>query len=71
MDPIKMMKMKGEFQKFRNRHPKVVDFLYVAKDKIDTGTVIEMKITPPNTDRAIVCNMKVSEEDIELLKSLM
>lgn len=52
-------------------HPKFPKFLKAASRPgvLEEGTVIEIKIVPQNGE-GITTNIKISEKDLELLKSL-
>ena len=66
-----MMRLSSLWKSFQSRHPKFPKFLKAASRPgvLEEGTVIEIKIVPPNGEE-ITTNIKVSEKDLELLKSL-
>lgn len=71
MNPMDMMRLGSLWKGFQSRHPKFPKFLKAASRPgvLEEGTVIEIKIVPPNGEE-ITTNIKVSEKDLELLKSL-
>ena len=71
MNPMDMMRLGSLWKGFQSRHPKFPKFLKAASRPgvLEEGTVIEIKIVPPNGE-GITTNIQVSEEDLELLKSL-
>lgn len=66
-----MMRLGSLWKGFQSRHPKFPKFLKAASRPgvLEEGTVIEIKIVPQNGE-GITTNIKVSEKDLELLKSL-
>lgn len=70
MNPASLLKMKGLLDKFNSNHPKVVPFLNTVNAKgITPGTIIEAKVTFPDGTE-YVTNIKVNEEDMELVQRL-
>lgn len=71
MNPMDMMRLGSLWKGFQSRHPKFPKFLKAASRPgvLEEGTVIEIKIVPQNGE-GITTNIKVSEKDLELLKSL-
>ena len=64
------MKMGERLRIFREQHPKVEGFvLNYLTGGLEVGTVIEMKVTRPD-GRSAVCNLRVTEEDLETLALL-
>ena len=66
-----MMRLGSLWKGFQSRHPKFPKFLKAASRPgvLEEGTVIEIKIVPPNGD-GMTTNIRVTREDLELLKSL-
>lgn len=57
-------------KKFQTNHPKVGAFLtYEYQTGIPVGTVLELTVTKPG-ENPIATNMRVTEEDIELLNEI-
>lgn len=71
MNPMDMMRLGSLWTGFQSRHPKFPKFLKAASRPgvLEEGTVIEIKIVPPNGD-GMTTNIRVTREDLELLKSL-
>ena len=71
MNPMDMMRLGSLWKEFQMRHPKFPKFLKAASRPgvLEEGTVIEIKIVPPNGD-GMSTNIRVTREDLELLKSL-
>ncbi len=70
MNPIEMMKIAGELRKFRETHPKVVQFLQtMIQSGIPEGTVIEMTVTKPG-EQAVSSNMRVQPSDLAAFETL-
>lgn len=70
MNPASLFKMKGLLDKFNKNHPKVMPFLNTVNAKgITPGTIIEAKVTFPD-ETEYVTNIKVNEEDLELVQQL-
>lgn len=70
VNPLKLMKFKDSWKGFEERHPKFVKFIMaVMNSGIGEDSIIDVKITLPD-GREIASNMKVTKEDVELLKNL-
>lgn len=70
MNPASIFKIKGLLDRFNVNHPKVLPFFRVINQKgITEGTIIEMKVKFPD-DKEYVTNIRVNEEDLELVKQL-
>ncbi|MBQ6638489.1 MAG: hypothetical protein IJH82_07515 [Lachnospiraceae bacterium] len=70
MNPAALLTLKKKWEEFQERHPKFAMFLInVAGQGMETGSVIDITITMPD-GKIYQSNMRVSEEDIELFKSL-
>ncbi|MFQ9514816.1 MAG: hypothetical protein ACLRZ9_03205 [Eubacterium sp.] len=66
INPTKLLKMKGLWEKFNNNHPKVMPFFNAANSKgITEGTIIEVKVKYPD-ETEYTTNVKVTQEDLEL-----
>ena len=64
------MKMKNAWSRFAANHPKLPLFLNaIVKRGVQEGTIFEFKITSPD-GQELVTNMRLSADDIELLKEL-
>lgn len=69
MNPFSIMQMKTLFEKFQNNHPRVFQFFQAASVMVEPGSVIEVTVTNPQ-GKTISTNMKVTEEDLQLLNQL-
>ena len=71
MNPMDMMRLGSLLKGFQSRHPKFPKFVKAASRPgvLEEGTVIEIMIVPPNGD-GMTTNIRVTREDLELLKSL-
>ncbi|MDD6102504.1 MAG: hypothetical protein PUB67_05265 [Clostridiales bacterium] len=70
MNPKDLMKFMQAKNTFNTNHPRVEPFIKaVVADGIREGSVIEVKVISPEGE-AKVCNIRVRESDIELLRLL-
>lgn len=70
MNPAKLLKIKGAWDKFSQNHPKFVQFLgAMNRDAIKEGTIIEINVTTAE-GKNINSNLKITQSDIELFKEL-
>jgi hypothetical protein len=69
INPMQLMQMKGEIEKFDSRHPKLQMFLKDAMSRVDTGAVIEMSVTDA-TGNKVRTNFRVTQEDKALLHQI-
>ncbi len=69
MNPIAMMQMKPMFERFRDRHPKFLQFFGYAGKSITEGSVLEISITDAE-GKKIVTNIRVDQEDIALFNQI-
>ncbi len=69
MNPIALMQLKPMFERFRERHPKFIQFFGYAGKSISEGSLIEVTITDPEGKR-IVTNIRVDADDIALFQQL-
>lgn len=70
LNPMFLMQIKGELDKFNQRHPKLQMFFSDAVQRMDTGDVLEISLTKPDGKR-MRTNIKVAEEDKQLLQNLI
>ncbi len=67
MNPIKLMQLKGLWDRFLKGHPKLPAFAKaVFPGTLRAGTIIEVNITTPEGQN-YVSNLKITPEDIALL----
>ena len=70
INPAIAMKFMGLMNKFTNNHPKFVAFFKaVFSTGLPEGTIIEITVTKPGQD-PITSNMRVTQEDLEMMESL-
>ncbi|HWT76989.1 MAG TPA: hypothetical protein VN258_19995 [Mobilitalea sp.] len=71
MNPAKLFKIKGAWDKFTQDHPKFPMFINAVRSTgIEEGTVIEINVTTPD-GKNLSTNIKVTQSDKELLAELM
>ena len=71
MDLGMLLSFKKKWEEFTARHPKFAAFITdVAGKGIDEGSVIDITITMSD-GKVYQSNMRVSEEDLELILGLM
>lgn len=71
MNPAAMLTFKKKFEEFAQRHPRFVQFLGALKgSNLPEGSVIDVKVTLPD-GQIFQSNLKLTEEDLEMIKSLM
>ena len=69
-NPLKMMQFKNAWDGFTQRHPKFAQCMAaVQQHGIQAGSIIEVQINTPD-GKNFTTNLKVSEEDIQALRSL-
>lgn len=70
LGPAELLKLKGAKDKFIGEHPRFMQFLgAVGARGIAEGTVIEVKITPPQGG-AMTANIRATASDAELAREL-
>jgi len=70
VNPAALLTFKKKWDEFSSRHPKFVSFLGVLKNQgIAEGSVIDMKVTMPDGE-VFQSNIKLTPEDIELIRGL-
>lgn len=70
INPAKLLKMKGLWERFNNNHPKVMPFFNAANAKgIGEGTIIEVKVKYPD-ETEYTTNVKVTADDLELFQQV-
>ncbi|MBE6851475.1 MAG: hypothetical protein E7504_07060 [Ruminococcus sp.] len=65
MNPFTLMQFKPLLERFRERHPKFVQFFGYAGKSITEGSLVEITVTDPE-GKKIVTNIRVDNEDIAL-----
>ncbi len=70
MNPASIMKLMSAKAQFENRHPKFSAFVKsVLSRPVEEGTVVEITLTRPG-EAPVTANIKVQQEDLELLEAL-
>lgn len=70
INPMKLMKLKGAWERFSNAHPRFILFLDAAKrNGLKENTVIDFTITTPE-GKTLNSNLKLTAEDMELFAEL-
>ena len=71
MNPMNLIKLRLLFDRFKENHPKVPLFFKAAVGSVREGSIIEIKVIPPESDKqTIITNLKVNSEDIALFEEL-
>ena len=71
MNPMNLIKLRSLFDRFKENHPKVPLFFKAAVGSVREGSIIEIKVIPPESDKqTILTNLKVNSEDIALFEEL-
>ena len=64
INPMTLLKFKGEWSAFTKRHPKFIRFLSVVKNEyIKEGSIIDITVTDPD-GKAVHANLRAEAEDI-------
>lgn len=70
MDIMKLMKIKGAWEKFQSNHPKFTPFINaVSQNGITEGTIMELTVTTPD-GKTLSTNIKVQASDLELMEQI-
>lgn len=70
MNPAKLLKIKGAWDKFSYNHPKFEPFVKaVQKNAIEEGTIIEINFKTAE-GQSINTNLKLTKDDLELFRDL-
>lgn len=70
MNPAKLFKIKGSWDKFVENHPKFPMFINAVKATgVNEGTIMEITITTPE-GKTLSTNVKVTKADKELFHDL-
>lgn len=69
-NPAKLFQFKSMWEKFCANHPRFQPFLQaVGQSGVKEGSIFEITVTTPEGQR-LTTNLKLKEEDIELVESL-
>ncbi len=70
INPAKLFKIKGAWERFTVNHPKFPKFMEaVGKNALEEGTVFEFNVTTA-AGTNLSSNIKLTKEDIELFREL-
>ncbi|NLK75339.1 MAG: hypothetical protein GX288_08645 [Clostridiales bacterium] len=70
INPAKLIKLKGAWDRFAINHPKFIMFLNaVKKDVRQEGTIIEITVTTAS-GRSVSSNLKITDSDVELFQEI-
>ena len=69
MNPMQLMKLKGNFVDFKKRHQMLTKFVKKISGTMEKGTVIEIAVISPEGETAKT-NMKVTQEDMSFFESI-
>jgi len=70
LNPMQIIKLKERLNSFRTRHPGFTRFIGVLRrDGVPEGSVLDVKITYPD-GRTGTTNFRVSDEDIEFIRTI-
>jgi hypothetical protein len=70
LNPLKLLQLKAAWEQLQARHPKFLAFLNIlANDGIAQDSILEITVTDAQ-GKSINSNLKITPEDILLLKNL-
>lgn len=69
MNPMQLMKLKGNFGDFKKRHQMLTKFVHKVGGNMENGTVIEIAVTSPEGE-TVKTNMKVTPEDVSFFETI-
>ena len=70
LNPAKLLKLKGAWDRFSLGHPKFITFLkFVGNNSMEQGTVIEITVTTKE-GISTTGNLKISADDLALFDEL-
>ena len=70
MNPMAFLTLKSDFDKFQNNHPKFIQFIKaMSQAGMPEGTILECKVISPE-GKEISTNIKITQDDLELLAKL-
>ncbi|MBO7374420.1 MAG: hypothetical protein J6Z07_02695 [Lachnospiraceae bacterium] len=71
MNPAMLLTLKKKWEEFSTRHPKFVSFIGALKGRgVQEGSIIDITVTMPDGQQ-FQSNLKLTAEDIEMIRSLM
>lgn len=69
MNPMNALKLKSLLDRFLQNHPKLAPFLKAAVGSVRDGSIIEIKVISPD-NKTIISNIKVNQEDMDIVEEL-
>ncbi len=71
MNPMNFLQLKAALERFKDGHPKFIDFIKAVSREgvMDEGTVVEINVTT-TAGKTISSNIRVKESDLEFLRAL-
>ena len=70
MNPMTLMTLKSSFDKFKNNHPRFIQFAQaIMRSGVQEGTVFECKVILPD-GRELQTNFKVTQDDLDMFEKL-
>ncbi len=70
MNPMTLLTLKSDFEKFQQNHPKFIQFIKaMSQSGISEGTILECKVIPPE-GKEISTNIRITQDDLELIDKL-
>ena len=70
MNPMALMRLKGELTALTERHPKFAKFAaYLAQQDLPVDTVLDIGVKTPD-GKTIHTNLKLDAEDLKLIQTL-
>ena len=69
INPLQLLKMKGMWEQFLQRHPKCLSFLKAIGQEgvVNEGSVIEINVVNPD-GKKLSYNLKITADDMELFE---
>lgn len=69
-NPMSLVKIKKMWEQFNEAHPRIMPyFKAVSNGYLAEGSVVEINVTDPE-GRSLRCNMRLTAQDMELMKEL-
>lgn len=65
-NPMQLLQLKDRYEIFQREHPKIIPFLLTVKERVDVGSMIEIKITT-SAGKTMTAGLKVTQNDIKTL----
>lgn len=70
VNPAALLTFKKKWDEFSGRHPRFVSFIGAMQQSgVPVGSIIDISVTLPSGEK-YQSNLKLTEEDIEMIRSL-